>query len=39
MDYASLYESQGLTPIYIKFRAAKGGVAESIIKRITLALR
>ena len=31
MDYASHYESQGPTPIYIKFRAAKGGVAESII--------
>ena len=39
MDYASLEESQGPTPIYVKFRAAKGGVAESIIQRITLALR
>ena len=39
MDYASLLESQGPTPIYIKFRAAKGGVAESIIPKISLALR
>ena len=39
MDYASLKESQGPYLNYIKFRAAKGGVAESIIQKITLALR
>ena len=39
MDYTTLKQSQGPSLIYIKFRAAKGGVAESIIQKITLALR